>query len=317
MSLIKPKRWSPRSIMSVLVPHLFRKPRGAGEQLGAPRTEKVPLDASIQHMHLTQKQRKFKKSILEKYRLNRRPGSVPGRMLWCVLTGAWVPDDWLAIAHIFPPELGSLVEMDTMGTAELWHANNGLMLPRPIGRALRDLALVIVPSQTLVRRVTVRYAARISDTAHEGLEAHNTVQYKIKILEPWHKDLKTPLFPGGAMLGLRGKDLDNRELVFRNKSRPMVSLMYFHCCCAMWKKTWHDNPKVTERDVFWELFLENMKELWGDKVVRQKSITDVFLPKQKDEEVQEEDLPEPEQVSPDESGLDQRVDCSIQGEHPE
>lgn len=301
MSLIKPKRLSPRSIMSVLMPHLFRKPRGAGELLGAPRTEMVPLDANTQHMQITTKLKKFKKSIIEKYRLGHRPPQgVRVRQLWCVLTGAWVPADGLAIAHFFPPELGPLVEKGTMGTSWLWQPDNGLMLPRPIGRALHDLALVIVPSQTLVRRDAARDPVKVLEPAHGRLETSDTVQYKVKILQPVHADLKTPLFPGVGKLGLRGMDIDNRELTFRDGSRPTVSLMYFHCCCAIWKKTWQGEPNVTDRDVFRERFLENMKELWGDKVLGQQiRITDVFLPKQEGEEAQEEGLRETEQASVD------------------
>lgn len=277
MPMVKPQRWSPRALLGVQLPHLFRKPKSPQEWIG-PSSERVPLDAHLQHMFISRKQTKFKKDILQRYGLNRRTPDLR-RKLWSVLTGEWVWEHTIHPTHIYPPSLGAKIESELMDTGWLWQGGNGLMLPKPIGRALHDWALTIVPDRSGANLMPAK------DGGHLFLQ-----DYKVKILDPENQGLRVPIYPregpNEEYEEIIGTDLDGRQLAFNTQGRPVTKLLYFHCCCAIWKRTCLQNPEITECAEFEEVFLESMIELWGQSVVADsfRSITDVFRPREAGED---------------------------------
>ncbi|KUI53554.1 hypothetical protein VP1G_00912 [Cytospora mali] len=264
MSMIKPKRWTPRSLLAVQLPHLFRRPKSPQEWIG-PSTERVPLDAHTHHEFIKRKQKKFKSGIISVYGVNNRPSREHRENMWSVATGSWVPSAWLQATHIYPPSLGKMVEMETIRTQSLWTAGNGLMLPRNAIRALDDWALTIVPSDPDSFSITDR-----------------PLQYRFKILDSGHNSLRGKVYPDVDTSGFMALQLHNRELSFWNNNRPLVEPLYFHSCCAMWKVTCLQNPEVTDGKEFWELYLGNLKALWSEQLVTRsyRLITEIFYPKE-------------------------------------
>lgn len=257
------------------MPHLFRKPSTAQEWLGH-IGERVPLDVQSHHEFIVRKGKKFKKDMLDAYALNKRPPN-HRKKLWSVLTGEWVREDWIHMTHIFPTALGQMLEREIVGTNFLWQGQNGLMVPKHIGKALEDWALTIVPDKP--------GPDLESDTTGFRLEPR---EFKIKVLDPTNRDLKIPVYPryrhypNEKVSEMLGEDLDERQLSFRTNARPLDSLTYFHCCCAMWKDICVKNPDITECDEFEAVFLKTMKDLWGEQMVNhtQRYITRVFKPRE-------------------------------------
>ncbi|ROW02983.1 hypothetical protein VMCG_05717 [Cytospora schulzeri] len=264
MSMIKPLRWSPRALLGVQLPHLFRKPKSPQEWIG-PSNERVPLDAHEQHMYITRLQKSFKKDILTRYGINQRPAECTNKF-WSILTGEWVPESWIHPTHIYPPALGSMLREEIMGPGPVWQGNNGLMLPKPIKKALDDWALTIVPDDVASTSKDMDYRWKVVDPSNEGLrvQVYPKYQYATELM---------------------GVDIDGRLLAFRGNARPLSAILYFHCCCAIWKRTCLQNPDISDVDEFSEIFLGAMKELWGEKMVNYThgQITMVFKPRKEGE----------------------------------
>lgn len=72
------------------------------------------------------------------------------------------------------------------------------------------------------------------------------------------------------------RDLDGEPLEFRSNARLNVHSCYFHSCCAMWKKTFLEQPDRPAQE-FWEVFQSRMDDLWGDWANR-RSILRIFRP---------------------------------------
>lgn len=275
MPMIKPKRFTARSLMAVQFPHLFRKP-GNPQEWHGPSTERVPMDANKHKWNLNNKRKRFKKLVFSKYGLNDRLACHRNK-LWSVVTGEWVREEWLHVTHIFPTALGKLVERNVLNSSWLWEVYNGLVIPEHIGKALDDWALTIVPD-TSVTRLRARTTGFLITPR----------EYKFKVLDPTHKSLKIPVYPSHAnfpkekVSEILGKDLDEQRLSFRTHTRPLDSLLYFHTCCAVWKKTCLENPDISDCGEFEAAFIENMIELWGKEMVtyKQSYITKVFKPKE-------------------------------------
>lgn len=242
--------------MSILAPHLFRKPKSAQEWTGF-STEPVPLDADTSHMFIKRHEQRLKKNMFSYYGLNVRPDRAHRRMLWSVLSGRWVPEGWLKETQIYPKSLGPLVAQELLRKVWLWRARNALLLPPTVGRALEDWDLVIVP-----------------------VTCFNKTDLKVKILDPKNQNLQASVYPPDDTSGLMGWDLDDRQLTFKTDGRPALESLYFHCCCAVWKRMCIEVPEINDPDEFWELFREYLVELWGAPVVNTKlsAITEVFRP---------------------------------------
>lgn len=256
------------------MPHLFRKAKSPQEWIG-PSTERVPLDADLHHMYMRKKEIHFKKDIKKVYGIDKRPAGHE-RKLWSVTTGEWIWEDRIVPAHIFPPLLGDKVAIEVFGTLQIWRASNGMMVPRPIKRALDDWALTIVPDVAAVPTVEMTPAG-----------GRFQRDYKFKVLDPENPGLRVEMYSKNPMPvqngeGLTGNDLDGRKLGFYTAARPLLSHLYFHCCCAIWKQTCVRNPGITERDEFGQVFLEAMTDLWGEHMVYRmhRSITDIFKPRE-------------------------------------
>lgn len=258
--------------MGVQLPHLFRKAKSPQEWIG-PSTERVPLDADLHHMNITRKQYMFKRDLIKYYGTNKKvPGQ--GRQLWSVITGGFVGEDMVSPTQIFPTALGALIEQEIMDSGWLWQAENGLLLPKPIGLALHEWALAIVPD---------RSGAQLGP-AGNGLR-RLTKEYKFKVLDPESRNLRVPMYKRAGLspevAAMEGRQLDGWPLTFDTGARPIPALIYFQCCCAMWKKTCLQYPEVNECDEFFELFLGAMIELWGEFPVLEthKTISQVFKPR--------------------------------------
>lgn len=287
MPMIRPRKWSPRGLISELLPALFRRPRSATEQaLADPRTVKVPINAQEHKYYLHRKLEKFNANLRSSYN-NNTPmpvGGLPRRFAWSVATGEWVPVLLLTAVHIFPPALTSGVERATLRRRGLiWGLPNGLLLPRTAQPAFDDWALIIVPREPSASKprpgghpAFPEYAFHVLDSAHQALSK------EIYPRLAWRQTIG----PARSELG-RGvvRDLHTRPLVFGNGVRPGDRQLYFHGCCAVWKQTYLASPDCDDPADFWARFLENICRYWPQGYVKWSPATEVFNPQRA--EVQE------------------------------
>lgn len=278
-----PTRWTPRGLISHLLPHLFRKPRNASESLGAPKTQLVPLDADLQHLHRTRKQIRFSKLLRERYGENCKglSGERKKGTNLCVATGKWQEIKHMAPTHIFPTQLGDAISAHAMGGPSLWEVGNGLLLPLPMKQAFEDWAIVIVPQ------------SGGADGAVEPVKYRGSARYYVRILDHKHEALSRPLYPHSVSEdGVAApprlddthrrdtlKDLDGKELLFRNTKPPGHRYLYFHTCCAVWKQVCLANPDPRNLHAFWASFYQHITTLWPAEFVKTNSITEIFHPR--------------------------------------
>lgn len=224
------------------------------------RAEPVPLDAATLHEHSTTKSNNLKKGVIRNYGLMLRTDASQRKKLWSVLTGSWVSEHLLKTTTFYPVSLGPQLERELLNGSTRLDPRNALLLPEHFSQAVYDWAVVLVTG---------------------GLDADRRISYKVKILDPENRSLKAPLYRRQDAQHLTGIDVDDRELVFNTDERPLVSRVYFHSCCAVWKKVCLENPHIEDREAFWNKFLENMIALWGEKQVMKKlnKVTEIFHPR--------------------------------------
>lgn len=126
--------------MAKLVPHLFRKPRSAGESLG-PWSEKVPVDANVLHNYRVKKTKRMKKEMETMFLLRTsKPPDTPKGTVWSVATGEFVPQHSLRLEHIFPASLGPTVQKYVSPRSHIYSPRNGILLPNAAGQAFSDVS---------------------------------------------------------------------------------------------------------------------------------------------------------------------------------
>lgn len=267
--IVKPKKLSPRGIFAPLLPLFFRKPKHPQQMLkGDPKTMTVPWDADEIFYYIKRKEKKFKASIMSMYEDGNTSGPQrPRDATWCVATGCFVPRTQTRATHIFPPALGSSIIEFIGGTREVWSPVNGLMLPKPVQAALDAWALMIVPSDPieLFRRCELGLKFRVMDRQHPAMS---------EALYRQEKPFALPEVTTG--------DLDEIQLVFGNAYRPRTTFLYFQSCCAVWKKTYLDNPDCDDEADFAARFVSEISQYWHPDYVKKSKVTDVFVFKYKD-----------------------------------
>ncbi|KAK1833617.1 hypothetical protein QBC39DRAFT_44383 [Podospora conica] len=162
---------------------------------------------------LTKEQRpkKWRKEALAYYagteELPERDESDDAPMVWCHARGMWQHHHWVKTAHIVP----FFVDANEMGTIlfgdrapSLKGPTNSLLLSAKIKGWFDKYLFVIVPVDAYESPIT-RW--RIEITSKDMLQ--NSMGPEDKV----------PPF---------GRELDGRELIFRNDNRPASRFMYFH-----------------------------------------------------------------------------------------
>lgn len=273
MAVIKVTRWTPRGLMSQLVPHLFRRPRHAQEMIpGDPRSQNVPLDASDCNYFLKRKKERFVKDLKSKYR-SQTPHPDVSRLVkgccWCVATGEWhaVGTSQLVPTLCFPPSLGRTVMEHIIHVDNPWITANGLLLPKPMSEAFDDWAVTIVPAN------------------HKDIPVQwNHTSYIMRIMDPNHPQLSKPLYDGpGQNSRVLVGDLDGKEMIFMRYTRPFHRYLFYHACCCVWKKEYLANPQYNDPAEFWHRFMKRISTLWPGWYVKRSFITPVFNPQQAQE----------------------------------
>lgn len=266
MPVIRPRKLSPRGILAELLPQHFRRPKHAQQILaGDSSSVKVPWDADELFDRITFKTKKLRKSTMSMYETANRSNQPLRRLkntTWCVATGRWVLRTKVLATPIFPKALGSSIMSFVCHFQDLWAPVNSLMLPKPASQALEDLALMIVPNN----------AQQASAPFPDG--------YKFRVMDPTHPAASTALYKSGAahdLPELSVAQLDGKQLSLGNGSGPMHGAIYFHSCCAVWKKTFLENPQYKDEADFAARFLGNILEYWPRSYVEHNKATDVFL----------------------------------------
>lgn len=270
MAMIRPRRWTPRGLVSGLLPQYFRRFKNPHELLGAPRTVKVPLDADVYHHYISRKQEKFSKALRLRTNnfLSAPPGQgIPKGSIWSVATGEWIPRDKMYPTHIFPPTLGETIFKYVTGYQTVWDGANGIFLPKPIKQALDDWAIVIVPKRP----------------GRQGPRPN--CPYIFRTMDHEYHSLSQPLY--GLLKGapeVTAKDLEGRQVQFNADNWPWAVSLYFHCCCSVWKKEYLADPNCNDPAEFWARFQEHMSSLWSKNYVKRvaRHVTNVFNPLRKD-----------------------------------
>lgn len=279
--------WTPRGLLSHLLPQFFRKIRSPAETLGASRSRPVPLDADQYHNFIKTKQNKFIKGLIERHRKHiSLPERQPNDAALCVATGTWQKTSQMRPTHIFSSALGDNICTHLFGHPSIWQHSNGLLLPIPMKQAFDDWAFVITPksldaTEAGAVRAIIRY--------------QSFTRYFVRILDHKHEALSQPLYPsaskkqvGAPPIRLEGappppphtlKDLDGKTLQFRTAPHPGHAYLYFHTCCAVWKQVYLTSPDPKNLDEFWASFYQHITTLWPEAYVEASSITKIFNPK--------------------------------------
>lgn len=283
MPLFRPKKLSLRGIFVELMPRYFRTPKHPQQSLkGEPRTMKVPWDADELFHRIRFKEKIFQASLMAKY--EQKSTLIAPRSkgeTWCVMTGRHVPRAQVRAAHIFPKELGTSMMSFACTFIDLWSPENGLMLPKPAIQALDDLALTIVPP-----------------TPHKALH-HFAKDYKFRVMDFTHPAMSQMLFHKATELGLpelTTAQLDDSQLRWSNNHRPKLSFLYLRSCCAVWKKTYLEDPECDDETDYAKRFLRNISEYWHPQFVRRSRITDIFLLKHRETPSPNEPPPNPRDI---------------------
>lgn len=152
MSVITPPRlWTPRSLTSMFLPHVFRKMRRFQEATG-PSTEKVPMDAHENHVYVKRKNMNMAKGIRSAFRLNdQKPAGLPKGFVWSIATHEWVDEHRLKLEFVFPFSLGPTVAQEVSPRIQLRNPNNGMLIPPGIGNAYREVSKVTRPKPSSLR----------------------------------------------------------------------------------------------------------------------------------------------------------------------
>lgn len=270
MGIVQPKAWTPRGLFSVLLPQYFRRPRNGQEQLGAPSTHKVPLDANEYHEYITRKTKRLRESLHMMNTTNvPTNGYVPKNSAWSVATGEWVSRNALSPTTFFPPSLGMNLAHHIIGSTSPYASQHALLLPEPIKQAVDDWAMVVVPKDL---RMDAPYPVKGS--------------YIFRTMEPEHASLSQPLYAKDPKFKSRAgdvaRDLDGRELAFVVGNRPQPIGLYFQCCCSVWKRERLADPECEDPAEFWARFLRHMSSLWSASYVKKSPVTEVFNPQKED-----------------------------------
>lgn len=140
MAIQPPRRWTPRSLTVMFLPHLFRNPRNAAESIG-PRSEKVPLDADKNHEFIKRKKERMLKSMNQTFALNTNPPQdAPKKATWSIATGVWVSQHLLKHEYIFPFSLGPMISQEVSGRIMFRNSANGMMIPPAVGLAFNEVS---------------------------------------------------------------------------------------------------------------------------------------------------------------------------------
>lgn len=152
MSVIThPRLWTPRSLTSLFLPHVFRRMRRFEEATG-PSTEKVPIDAHENHLYIKRKNKKMTKAIRDLFRLNyQRPPEFPRGHVWSIATREWVDERRLKLEFVFPFSLGPTVAQEVSPRIQFRGAHNGMLIPPGIGNAYREVSKVTRPKPSSLR----------------------------------------------------------------------------------------------------------------------------------------------------------------------
>ncbi|KAJ4422356.1 hypothetical protein N0V82_003010 [Gnomoniopsis sp. IMI 355080] len=146
---------------------------------------------------------------------------------------------------------------------EMWSPVNGLMLPKPAEEAWKDLALTIVPDNSL-------------DTIRSGND-HRNREYKFCVMDGKHPAVSRSLYKDLALYGLPEvtiEQFDNKRVNFGNTYRPRIDYFYFQSCSAVWKKTYLEDPECDDETNFVARFLSGITQYWHPKYVEKSRITD-------------------------------------------
>ncbi|KAK1242922.1 hypothetical protein MKX08_005734 [Trichoderma sp. CBMAI-0020] len=133
---------------------------------------------------------------------------VPRNAAWCHVIGRWHSSDFHHVAHIVPSFLhdhgfGKLLFGDR--TQSLQGAGNALLLSNWIEGWFNSYDIVVIPVDAEETPIT---------------------RWRAEIISP---DLQK----GQLVMGLFGKDVHGKELVFLNENRPVPRFLYFHFIMAL------------------------------------------------------------------------------------
>ncbi|KAK1995944.1 hypothetical protein LX36DRAFT_135414 [Colletotrichum falcatum] len=143
--------------------------------------------------------------------------------VWCNVTGMWHPENSIKVAHFVPHSLDyeSIDEILFSSRSEsLEKSGNALLMLDNVKKWFDKYFLVIVPSEK--DEIPIRR---------------------------WRVDIISPDIQNTSYLSARpARELDGKELAFRNDNRPVPRFLYFHFIMALirikdlnrhnWKDTW-------------------------------------------------------------------------------
>ncbi|UKZ72209.1 uncharacterized protein TrAtP1_013150 [Trichoderma atroviride] len=134
--------------------------------------------------------------------------NAPRNAAWCHIIGRWLSSDFHHATHIVPPFLddhgfGKLLFGDR--TQSLQGAGNALLLSDWMNGWFNSCDIIVIP-----------------------------VDAKETPIMRWRAEIISPsLQKSQLVMGLSGKDVHGKELVFLNKNRPVPGFLYFHFIMAL------------------------------------------------------------------------------------
>lgn len=267
MPIIKPRKLTSRGILAPLLPAYFRRPKHPQQMLPEDsRSINVPWDADELFDRIKFNRKKFRAKVMAAYDDAIKTHHRPKDSTWSPMTGCFVPRPQMIATQLFPLALGSnIMRFINKNLAEMWSPVNGLMLPKPAEEAWRDLALTIVPGSPL----------EILDSR----QSQRNSAYKFCVMDRKHPAISRSLYqhmPRYDLPQVTIEQIDNKELIFGNDNRPKIVFFYFQSCCAVWKKTYLDNPDCDDEADFAARFLNEMSQYWHPEIIKKSKVTDIF-----------------------------------------
>lgn len=273
MPITRPRRLTPRGIVSTLLPSHFTNLRHSGQKDPEDvMAVKVPWDVFDDQLRKNNRLDDWRKALVRKYEANAstftdrdKPKIIPmaHRTNWCVTSGSWIERPLLEAVNIFPMQLGSGLLNSFMGEGSIYSDRTGLLLPAGgVSAAVKDFALVITPH----------------DGEIQPSEIGGDTQCRFRVVDETHPTMSMPILKTGHSLTVA--ELDQAPLYFANRTRPLQRALYFHACLAIWKKTFLQDPTCQDEEDFGKRFLQALEPLWQPRPL--DPITDVFLMKRRE-----------------------------------